>query len=279
MLGRRASRADTVEVVALAHEMKRRLAGWSPTYFRPREGAEERHAAFLGYLIGSADHTTVVLEHDGRPAGFFAIVPQPSHRWVDDLYLADPGRWPDAIDIIDAHVDAPWVTCVSRFDEPRAAALRDAGLELRSTYWARPLTGRSTASGLDVLPSTVTPAGGPAHTFGGAPFDPRVPGALTGTAADGYVIGSPSVEPPLYDPGGPSCIVDRIVGPDRASLLDAAMAAAAERGDAGMVVVSDIADEALQGQLASAGFRAEVDLFARDRRRGIDPTGPPRAEQ
>ena len=53
----------------------------------------------------------------------------------------------------------------------------------------------------------------------------------------------------MYDPGGPSCVVDRIIGPERASLLDAAMATAAERGDAGMVVVSDAADKALEDLL------------------------------
>ena len=130
MLGRPASTADEPEIVALAHAMKRRLAGWSPTYFRPRDGAEERHAAFLSYVIRSSDHTTVVLEHDDHLVGFFVVVPQPTHRWVDDLYLARPGLWADATGIIDANVAAPWVTCVSRRDECRSAALRHAGLEL-----------------------------------------------------------------------------------------------------------------------------------------------------
>lgn len=160
MLGRPASPADTLEVVALAHAMKRRLAEWSPTYFRPRKDAEERHAAFLGYLIRSSDHTTVVLEHDGRLVGFFAVVPQPSHQWIDDLYLAHPDLWADAICTIDAQVAAPWVTCVSRFDEPRSAAMREAGLQLRSTYWARTIAGWSTETDFDVGPLAVTPADG-----------------------------------------------------------------------------------------------------------------------
>ena len=143
--------ADVLEVVALAHSMKRRLAGWSPTYFRPREGAEERHAAFLGHLIESSNHTTVVIEHGGRLVGFFAAVPQPAHRWVDDLYLAGPGLGADAIGIIDAHVAAPWVTCVSRFDEPRSAALREAGLEPdRRTGLARSQGGRPSRASASV---------------------------------------------------------------------------------------------------------------------------------
>lgn len=167
----------------------------------------------------------------------------------------DGSLWADAIGIVDAHVAAPWVTCVSRFDEPRAAALREAGLELRSTYWARTIAGWSTDTSLDVGPQPVTLAGRTAHTFGGAPFDPRVPGALTIAAADGgYVIGSAGVEPPLYDPGGPSCVVDRIIGPDRASLLDAAMALGAGRGDAAMVVVSDAADQAFAGAAHACGL-------------------------
>jgi hypothetical protein len=247
----------------MAHSMKRRLAGWSPTYFRPRVGAEERHAAFLGYLIASTDHDTVALEHDGRLVGFFVIVQQPLHRWVDDLYLIDPDLWADAIAIIDVHVAAPWVTCVSRFDEPRSEALREAGFELRSTYWARTIAECSTNAYCGREPP-VAPAAGPSHTFGGVPFDPRSPGALTVAAADGgYVIGSAGIEPPLYDPGGRSCVVDRIIGPDRPSLVNAAMATAAARGDVGMVVVSDAADEDLDALLSRAGFRAEVDLLAR----------------
>ena len=185
------------------------------------------------------------------------------------LYLADPGLWADAIGVIDAHVVAPWVTCVARFDGPRSAAMREAGLELRSTQWARPIAGWSNDATLKIGPPLVTPVGGPTHTFGGAPFDPSVPGALTVVAADGgFVIGSPGVEPPLYDPGGPSCVVDRIIGPDRASLLDAAMATAVGRGDAEMVVVSDVAEQALQEPLSGAGFRAEVNLLARSVRPG-----------
>jgi hypothetical protein len=264
MLGRAASPADTAEVVALAHTMKRRLAAWSPSYFRPRVGAEERHAAFLGYLIDSTDHATIVLEDGGRLAGFFVVVTQPAHRWVDDLYLADPGLWPDALAIVDAHAAAPWVTCVSRFDERRSTGMREAGLDIRSTYWARTLADVSNPISLELGPPAGTPADGPAHTFGGTSFDPTLPGALTVSAPDGgYVIGSPSVEPPLYDPGGPSCVVDRVIGSNRATLLDAAMTAAAARGDAGMIVVSDAADHPLQALLTQAGFRAEVDLLAR----------------
>ena len=117
----------------------------------------------------------------------------------------------------------------------------------------------------------MTPVGGPTHSFGGAPFDPSVPGALTVVAADGgFVIGPPGVEPPLYDPGGPSCVVDRIIGPDRASLLDAAMATAVGRGDAGMVVVSDVAEQALQDLLA---VRASEPKSTFSRLRTAGPTG------
>jgi hypothetical protein len=96
VLGRPASPLDTGEVVQLAHAMKRRLARRSPTYLRTRVGAEERHAAFLGYLIAASDHDTVVLEHDGGLVGFFVVDQQPLHRWVDDLYLADPDLWATA---------------------------------------------------------------------------------------------------------------------------------------------------------------------------------------
>jgi hypothetical protein len=71
------------------------------------------------------------------------------------------------------------------------------------------------------------------------------------------------MEPPLYDPGGSACVVDRVHGSDRGGLLDAAMGAAATGGGAGMVVVCDTRDHELAEILSQAGFRSEVNLLCR----------------
>ncbi|MDE0237764.1 MAG: hypothetical protein OXN95_11120 [bacterium] len=104
---------------------------------------------------------------------------------------------------------------------------------------------------------------GPAHTFGGVAFDPAIPGALVARDEDGnYAIGSPSVEPPTYDPGGPTCVVDQLGGPDRGVALDLAQSTAAARGDAQLVVVSATDDEEFRFELVAQSFQHQVVLLA-----------------
>jgi hypothetical protein len=264
VLLRGATAEDISAIVLMAHSMKRQLVEWSPLYFRPRDGAEELHAAYLEFLIRSEDKETRVIVDDCTVVGFFHVVTQPRHNWIDDLYLSDPSRWPQVVTLLVDEVATPWVTCVSHYDDLRSAALTSRGLEPVSSFWARaldaeqdpepPVTGPQFDLGNEV----------PRHVFGsGTPLDPSSPGALiVGDGLGGYVVGSPGIEPPLYDPGGPSCVVDRIHGTNRGALLDVAMSTAAARGDAGMVVVCGQQDHELRQVLVDAGFRAEVDLFA-----------------
>lgn len=261
---RGAAAGDISAIVPMAHLMKRQLAEWSPLYFRPRDGAEELHAAYLEFLIGSEDNEAQVIVDNDTVVGFFHVVAQPLHRWVDDLYLSDPRRWPQTVTLLVGEVATPWVTCVSHYDDVRSAALRSGGLEPVSTFWVRALDATQGRDAAFAGPLADLRDDAPRHTFGsGTPLDPSTPGALVvADGRGGYVVGSPGLEPPLYDPGGPSCVVDRVHGSDRRALLDAAMWAAAARGDAGMVVVCDRHDHELRHVLLDAGYRAEVDLFA-----------------
>jgi hypothetical protein len=260
---RAASSRDVSTVVEMAHAMKRRLAEWSPVYFRPRQGSEERHAAYLAFLVSANEHDTrVMVGPNDEVVGFFHVLVQPEHHWVDDLYFSDPVQWGEAAQLLVDEVSTPWVTCVSCFDAERTTALQAAGLRVVSTYWARTIVGYRIGSPVPALPPVHPRPDGPRHTFGGSLFDPAAPGALV-LAGDnvGYVIGSAGMEPPLYDPGGPACVVDRIHGTERRGLLDAANGAAATRGDAGMVVFCDSRDHELTEIVSQAGFRSEVNLL------------------
>ena len=63
------------------------------------------------------------------------------------------------------------------------------------------------------------------------------------------MVGSPSLSaPPVYEAAGTVCVVDRLVGPDRARLLAAASAGAAERGDVLLNVVAATTDDELIGR-------------------------------
>lgn len=262
---RPAQAADLDAIVELTRAGRSQLAAWSPVYFRPRDGADEAHAGFLAFIIGSDDHRTNTIVEDGNVIGFFQLVRQPTHWWLDDLSLDDRYRWADVVDpICEASTERPWVTCVSAFDDDRAEALGGAGLAVTSSYWTRPLTvediGEHAADGIGQ-----TEGEWPRHTFGGMPFDPGLPGALVVGDADGnFATGSPSVEPPIYDPGGPTSVIDRLGGADRGRALVLAIGASAARFDAQLVVVARAEDHKLAALLSEHGFGKQVDVFLRE---------------
>ena len=259
---RSAATDDLDAIVSLTRSQRHQLAEWSPVYFNPRAGADEGHANYLRFIVGSGDHQTLVLEDDGEVFGFFVHVAQHRHLWVDDLCVNDTQRWPEAIRLVFETSTAPWVTCVAVADEHRRTAMAKARLREISTYYRRAtkgITPRSATSPPDIGPSRGQV---PAHTFGGRPFSADLPGALVVVDGDGgYAIGSPSATPPIYDPGGSACVVDQVVGADRERLTHDVIATAAGRGDAQVVVVCDRDDQELAGIIEAAGFTAEVLLI------------------
>ena len=216
----------------------------------------------MEFIVGSDDHDTVVLDDGSDVFGFFVRVHQERHLWVDDLCVADPGRWPEAVRLVVETNPTPWVTCVAAADQRRREELGRAGLRAISTYWVRATTGvapRPAGAGILVGQQA---GDNPSHTFGGRPFSPDLPGALVVTDGQGgYAIGSPSASPPLYDPGGPTCVIDQITGDDREALLHDALATAAGRGDAQVVVVCGHDDGELAGIVEASGFTPEVELI------------------
>ena len=114
----------------------------------------------------------MILDPIDEVVGFLHVERQPAQRWVDDLYLSDSALWTQTSELLVGEVTAPWVTCVSRFDDGRSAALSSAGLHVVSTYWARLVVGhRSERRFAGNAPREPLPEG-PRHTFGGSLFDP-----------------------------------------------------------------------------------------------------------
>ena len=266
----RAANADDLETItALTRGMRHQLAAWSPVYFNPAAGADEGHAGFLEFIVASDDHATRVLTANSAVVGFFTLIDQDRHRWVDDLCLADRALWPEALDAVATVARPPWVSCVSVADIARLNAMAARGMAVVSTYFTRltadarsavaPSSVRTTSPTAGAL--TADPTRSARHSFGPRAFTPDAPGALVVGGTDaGWVVGSPSVTPPIYDPGGPTTVIDQIVGPDRAGLVDAAVHACADRGDAQVVVVCAAADAELRSVLVDAGFVAQVEL-------------------
>lgn len=266
MESRPATTNDLDAVIELTRWQRRRLGAWCPVYFNPSPGADQAHALWIEILVGSDDHDTRVLDVDGDVVGFYHLVTQATRTWVDDLCLADDSLWPSALPSL-AAVPRPWVTCVAVADEAGSSSLATIGAMPVSTYFTSPLEPADPAlvdspEIADFEPWAVE------HTFGEGPFQPTTDGALVVIDDDGgYAVGSPSANPPIYDPGGPSCVVDTIRGLDRRALLLSAMRRAADRGDAQMIVPCGARDHDLRRILVGAGFEPQVDLLRGSRSR------------
>ena len=203
-----------------------------------------------------------MLSADDTVCGFFVLISQVAHTWIDDLCVSDQSQLPAVLEAIDDLAARPWVTCVPTADEVTAGAMRSHGLRSASSYWARSV--EPAAAPTELVSAHVDPdtANVPAHTFGAGPFMPDTPGAFVLVHGDGYVIGSPPATTPIFDPGGPTTVIDQLVGSDRFSLLEVSVDAAARRGDAQVVIVIDGNDDDLAEDATAAGFTRVVDLFA-----------------
>lgn len=267
--------SDVPAVAALSATLRRCLEEWgSSRWWRRAEGADEIHPLWLGHLVTAPATVFRVVTDDGDGDGgddhvVAAAVanPQPGQWFVDDV-VVDDGRWDDAGAVLLRAIDErPALTCAAAADGDRAVALAAAGLHRVSRYWItapRP-GGTDVDDGLVPLRPAAAVPPGPPHTFGGS-LDPHAPGAiaLTDPGGDGgLVVVSPSFPaPPVYDPGGTVAVVDRLTGPDRPRLLDAALGAAARRGDVQVAVVAATGDDTLASLLDDRGLAPIVDVWA-----------------
>jgi hypothetical protein len=234
---RRATADDLDAVAVLTRRNRHQLAAWEPDFWRMAEGADQLHALWLAHLLTSSDAVARVVVDDGEVAACAICVRQPAQWFADDLATATDERWADAGRLLLEHIgERPVLTCVPHRDGARATAVRDAGWAHVSDYRTLRLD-RARHDGPQ--PAETTPPPGalppPAHTFG--PVDPTVPVPA----------------PPVYDPGGTSCIADRVVGPDRGRLLDRMATAAVAAGATQLIVVCAAGDDELRDALDERG--------------------------
>jgi hypothetical protein len=259
---RQATPDDLDAIVALTTAGRRRLAAWAPTWWRPAPGADEVHPLWLSHLIQAAEPVVRVATNGGQVVGCAASVPQGRQWFVDDVALIDDDRWGDeGLDLLEAVTERPALTCVPTAHLTRRATSLAADLHHRSSYWIRATTSGGGHNLPPLAPDATVPSA-PAHTFGAGSLDPTAEDALTATDGEGgLLVGSPSVPaPPVYDPGGTVCIVDRVVG-HAVPLLAHALDASAARGDVLLCVVAAVGDRVLHNALHELDFVRTVDVF------------------
>lgn len=259
---RKATADDLPAIVEITRSVRAQRAGWEPEFFRPADGADAAHEAYLGSLLDSSDAVARVVTSDDEVVGCAFAVLQGRQWFVDDVGTLDEGWWSDGmIELLRAVSERPAATCVPRQHIRLIGCSTTVGLRPRSAYWRLALKGVDTAPPEDVetvAPPTDLPAAS-LHAF--APTDPAAATVLA-DGSGGYAVLAPSVEAvPVYDPGGTTGLVDRVAG-RRGSLVDAATAIAGTRGDAQLVVVCAEDDPVLEDALVDRGFRRVVDVFA-----------------
>jgi hypothetical protein len=270
---RAATPDDLDAIAALTATSRSNLARWSRLWWRPAPGANALHRLWLQHLIGAEGHEArVVTTVDGRVVGCAFAGPAAGGWVVDDVAVAASAGWAATGPALLAAIEGrPAVLCAPTSDRAQIAAAAAAGLTEVSSYWIAATRPGGSAVGPIRHPEGLPAA--PVHTFG-SPLDPFAAGALAFETLDGVVVGSPSIAaPPVYDPGGTVCIVDRVVGAQTRLLRDA-MAAAEERGDVVLAVVCGQADVELAGQLSATGFERTVEVLAFPARAPSSATSP-----
>lgn len=189
------NRDDFDWAATLMEHRRQRYAEFSPVFWRPAKGITASHAQFMSAL--AARDGAAAVRSD---AGFVLSYPHEGRCFVDDFAVAADHLWASEgrelllrlwSTVRSAEQPVLRVVC-ARGDEPKRDMLRLLGLQVAARWWVKELSPTSEPT-----------------TWG--------PVTLNGIEA---LIGPP---PPVYDPGGPVCLLGD-VDPSRAG--DAAQAAA-----------------------------------------------------
>ncbi|HVX45905.1 MAG TPA: hypothetical protein VHC49_18590 [Mycobacteriales bacterium] len=211
------------------HARRRVYATYSPVFWRPAADPVPGHAAFLARQIAGDDVVALRTDH-----GFVVGQIRGSGGGIDDFAVTDPELWAThGRSLLDAALAqmhergaAEVQVVTAQQDIPKSVMLTDAGLTLVNQWWVKPL-----APGADSVE----------------------PGRRDGAGFSG-ILGA---APPVYDPGGPVFLVQRLEG---SVPVEAVEAAAAEWG-AVLAVIPAAPDGDRPEQLSAAGFAVASDWY------------------
>jgi hypothetical protein len=232
---RTATPADLPAIVDLTRSNRSLLAALEPDFWRKSANADVMHQAFLTYQIANDNFIKRVLEDNGHVIGYAVCFSHPSGFYaVDDVCLAADADWQTAgAFLLRSIAERPAIMTAPHRDNARVAAARAIGLTrigtVRSLRFDQnpPLELGPAPVPIAVPPNLAAP---PLHVW-----LPAMAAESVTVIGDGrgYAVVSPPVSaPPIYDPGGTPCVIDRVIGNDRHALLMNALSFAARRGAA-----------------------------------------------
>lgn len=183
----------------LMERRRARYATFSPVFWRPAADVTDAHARFMEATASQPGSVALRTEH-----GFVIACPNEGRCFIDDFAVDEDGRWATEGRelLLDAwrsgeSAEQPLVRVVTaRADEPKRRMLAEAGLVVASRWWVKELSPTASAS-----------AWGPVSVAG----------------VDAVVMPAP----PVFDPGGPVCILGPVASATAVSALEAAAATGA----------------------------------------------------
>jgi hypothetical protein len=188
---------DFLWAAKLMESRRERQAGYSPVFWRPARGVVDSHAQFLRFAGTRPDALAL------RTArGFIIASPQDGRCFVDDFAVEDDALWASDGKAL---LLAAWRgrrtanalrVVTARRDEPKRRMLIELGLKPHARWWVKELT----------------PSGAP------APY-----GAIRLGDVQAQLVRAP----PVYDPGGPVCLLGDLDPGKAASAAERAGAAGA----------------------------------------------------
>lgn len=190
--------ADFEWVAQLMARRRERYAEYSPVFWRPARGATDNHARFLRFSATRPGTLALRSTH-----GFILGSPQEGRFLVDDFAVEQDAQWATegrAL-LLAAWQRARTQTKVlrvvtARRDAPKRLMLTQLGLTPHARWWVKALT-------------------------------PTGPTAPAGAITLGDVQARLVPAPPVYDPGGPVCLLGDLPAAQAASAAQRAAAAGA----------------------------------------------------
>jgi hypothetical protein len=255
---RLAKTEDLDGIVALTRRRRIELAGWEEFYWRPRAGIDDLHPHFLRWCIEQNPACRVVVAVERRRVvGCLFVHTRPDHRFFDDFCVVD-GRWSDVGSALLAATESDGLICAPTKDVALNALLQTTQNAIVSRFFSLlTVDSGEVENKVNGLPPLLPAA--PRHVFG--PIDATTENGLRVMTDHGYAVGSAPVSPPPFDPGGPTTVVDRIVGRDLVALLHETLSAAKRRGDVQVIVVCGEDDSELAAVLAEHCLSQPVNLW------------------
>ena len=184
---------EDCEWAAVLMERRRQVyARYSPVFWRPARGVTEGHAAFLAEKVSRG--SSVALRTD---RGFLIGDLRGAEGLIDDFAVEADDEWARHGTAL---LFSAWSALASggaerlrvvtaAADEPKVAVLRASSLEPVEQWWVKP----------------VDPSGTPVAS-----------GRVEGSGFSGFL----GPAPPVYDPGGPVLLVDRVTDGTRTAAIE-----------------------------------------------------------